>query len=179
MIGSDRFPVRNPDLRKAQQELYLELVGHLYFYPRERYLRAAQFLAVDTELCRRVKEENNCDHRILQPMHDEIAGYYDHRFNTGQMSLDEVEGFSTDPPSNKWLLFRTDNLPYEQKLRLRWCDYFHRQARELAEVDSVAQAILTAVAYQGTELGYDAERFALATVKARYDPDRINQPDGL
>ena len=165
--GSSRFPVRNPDLVKAQHELYWELVGHLYYYARERYLRAVRFLGVETELYRRVKEKDSLDHRVLQPIHDEIAGYYDHKFDTAQRSLEEIPGYS-DPRPSKWQLFRTDNLPYEQKLRMQWCDYFHRQARELAEIDSFAQAILTAVAYQNTEQGYDAEGFLLTTIKERY-----------
>jgi len=57
---------------------------------------------------------------------------------------------------------------YEDHLRKKWGDFFHREARRLAEIDAISAAILTAVAYENSESGYSAEDHLAALLDLEY-----------
>lgn len=154
MIVGGRFRGdRNESLMWIQHDLYSSLLGYLYHCSRDRYLRAARYVGVQTELAAIISEKEGFDHRVLQDAHDYIAACY--RFSHddgGQIPL------GAEPRQ------------YDELLRGQWSSFFQEEARNLAEFDAISLAILGAVAYQNTEKGYDCEGQLLSLLKEHY-PD--------
>ena len=162
MIVGSEFPGDgNQTLKHIQHDLYSGLVGYLYHYARERYLKAAGFVGVDTELARILRDKPSFDHRVLQGAHDQIAAFY--RFahdDGGQIPL------GIGPQE------------YEDLLRQRWSGFLHPEARNLAEVDAISHAVLAVVAYQNTEKGYACERQLADLLRQRYGDFSATQSSG-
>ena len=163
MIVGDSFAGdTNVKLMWIQHDLYRELVVYLFTQARERYSAAVRLVGVNTELRLRVATVEGFDHRVLQGAHDKIAAYY---------------RFAHDPRGQMPLPF--DGLPYEEYLIGRWCSFFSQEVRRLVEIDEVSIAIITAVAYENTPRGYQAEDLLMEILTGRYgDFDTATYSDG-
>jgi hypothetical protein len=51
----------NITLQRVQHDLYWTVVGFIYFFAKERYLRASKLLGVETELTKKITEMNTFD----------------------------------------------------------------------------------------------------------------------
>jgi hypothetical protein len=144
----------NGTLKWIQHDTYDRHLGLLYGRARERYMQAARFVGVQTELGERVARLDTFDHRVLQAAHDESAAYYRFTYDAGgQMPL-PLDG---TPPYAEWL---------EQ----RWRAFYEVEAESLAVDAAIARSVLTAVAYQNRNWGYAAEKELLDLLKLRYGP---------
>jgi len=150
-VGDEFSGDDNKLLKYAQQAAYGHLVGFLYHYARERYLRAARLLKVESPLFLIVRDKSSFDHRALQDAHDRIAAHY--RFthmDAAQSSLG------------------LDQKTHEETLTQRWTEFFEAETQRLAESDDVNIAILEAVAYQNSEIGMASERRLFEQLKREY-----------
>jgi hypothetical protein len=142
----------NRALQKVQHDLYPFVVGLLFDRPRKRYLRSAQLLGVHTFFAQKVAPITRFDHRVLQRAHDIVAA--DYRFfwdDGGQVPLP---------------LARRER--YEDLLERRWKEFYTQEVTNLTEDDSIVVAVLTAVAFQNKDTGYDAEDRLQELLEARY-----------
>lgn len=152
MIVCPMFPGDcNKTLMKVQHELYLSLLPYLYGCARERYLKAAHLVGVETELFQLIKDKHGFDHRVLQHAHDHIAAFYRFKLDDGgQIPL------GTGPEQ------------YDELLRQRWSEFVRAEAQALAGTDPIALAILGAVAYENTEKGGSSEALLAELLTERY-----------
>jgi hypothetical protein len=119
---------------KVQSDLYGELLGFLYGYPRERYLGACRLVQSSTELAKRVETETSFDHRTLQGTHDHIAAWF--RF------LQKDKGGRT--------LFETEE-SYRERLASEWRSFYENEVRNLSADDEFVHAVLTAAAFSNPD----------------------------
>ena len=142
---------RNVKLKCIQHDLYNKLLAYLLTYSKDRYFASVRLVGVNTEMTQRVASVKGFDHRVLQDAHDMIAAEY---------------RFSHDPRSQMPLPF--DGLSYEEYLIHDWSDFYHKEARRLTDMDEVARAILTAIAYQNTPVGCEAEDRLMKLLRWEY-----------
>ena len=64
--------------------------------------------------------------------------------------------------------FDWENASYERKLLWRWSQFYNEEVKKLAEDDSITRAIVTAVAYENSPKGYEAEKLLAELLDARY-----------
>jgi len=131
---------RNEKLKWIQRDLYLEIGVFFLINSKDRYYTALRVVAVDTELRRQVATVKRWNRRVLEVAYDKSATYY--RFThdqSGQMPLP------------------FDGRSYEEYLIGSWCNFFHEEVKRLVEMDEVSRTILTAIAYQDSPAGFQAE----------------------
>jgi hypothetical protein len=133
-VGSRFAGDTNDILMKVQSDLYDELLGILYGYPRERYLGACRLAQSSTELAKRVETESGFDHRTLQETHDFIAAWF--RF------LQKEKGGRT--------LFETEE-GYRERLACEWRSFFKSEVRNLTADDDFVRAVLTAAVFSNPD----------------------------
>ncbi len=157
-----RFPGDNNEaLKCVQHDTCWTLLPYLATYPRSIYLQAIYYTGVDTELSKKIRGIEKFDHRVLRSAHDKIAAYYRYRHpdKLGQLV------FSFVAPD-------CDNLSLEEILeeiyKREWCSYWYEEVRSLSEEPVIVRAILTAVAYQNTDDGYEAEDLLMELMHDRY-----------
>ncbi len=162
MIVSDRFEGDNNEaLKCVQHDMYWPLLPFLYTYPKGIYRQAISYTGVGTELYKTIGEIENFDHRVLQEAHDKIAAYYryQHPDKLGQLVLPLAA-----PDCG--------NLSLEEILKeiytREWSSYWYEEIRSISEEPLIVSAILTAVAYQNTDDGYEAEDLLLELLHDRY-----------
>ena len=74
MIVGTEFPGdQNETLKMVQLDLYSGVVGLIFRYACERYLKATRLIGIETELARLIKPIDSFDHRVLLSTHDRIA----------------------------------------------------------------------------------------------------------
>ncbi len=152
MIIGARFPGdENKTLMQVQHDVYMFTVGKLYDEALNRYLQAARPVGVETELTKRLRKRKGFDHRVLQDAHDHIAAYY--RFRGCPV---------------EYLILLQGSDPGLDAIKCHWQEYFAQQCWEIAQNDLAVIEILTAVAYENTEKGYEAEERLMAILKERY-----------
>lgn len=153
MIVGKRFPGdENPILMGLQRDRSGKMIGHLFGFAKIRYFRAIQFVDVDTELAKKLRGKDGFDHRVLQEAHDIIAANFRFRFDPGGQMILPFEDTS-----------------YEEYLKISWIKFFIEEAKELAEYDITARMILTAVGYENTEIGIQAEKKLEQLLQERYE----------
>jgi len=152
MIVGNYFPGDSNDkLKWIQHKVYGWALMTLFQCAKRRYWDALRLVGVETELAKRLRHMHSFDHRGLQAAHDQIAAYYRYKHDRcGQMPL------------------FLDDLTYEQHLEIGWRRFFMEEAERLAEIDWIAIPILTAVAYQNTTQGYQAEDELIAMLEEEY-----------
>jgi hypothetical protein len=128
------------------------MIGHLFGFAKIRYFRAIQFVSVDTELAEKLRGKDGFDHRVIQEAHDIIAANFRFRFDPGGQMILPFEDTS-----------------YEEYLKISWIKFFVEEAKELAEYDITARMILTAVGYENTEIGLQAEKNLEIILQERYE----------
>jgi len=162
MIVSDRFVGDNNEaLKWVQHDVYWNVLHFLYRYPKGIYLQAVAFTGVETELFKKIKEKDRFDHRVLQEAYEKIAAYYRYQYpdKWGQLVLPFVA------PD-------CENLSLEEILveiyKREWTSYWYEEVRKLSEEPLIVRAILTAVVYQNTDDGYEAEDLLMELLHDRY-----------
>ncbi len=138
----------------AQEGVYWTLLPYLYLYPKGIYLRAVNYTGVETDLYRKVKEKHRFDHRVLQEAHDKIAAYYRYLYpdKMGQLILPFVAPDYEHLSLDAFL---------DEIYKREWSSFWYRKVKRLSEEPITVRAILTAVAYQNTDDGYEAEELLL------------------
>ncbi|MGI6614986.1 MAG: hypothetical protein ACOX30_03020 [Dethiobacteria bacterium] len=162
MIVSDRFKGdTNEALKWIQDDTYWSLLPYLYTFPKGIYRQAISFTGVETELYKINREIESFDHRVLQDAHDKIAAYYryQHPDKLGQLVLPFVAPDCSDLSLEEIL---------EKIYTREWCNFWYAEVRRISEEPLVVRAILTAVAYQNTDDGYEAEDLLMELLHDRY-----------
>ena len=169
MIVGYEFPGdTNKTLKMVQHDCYWGKGWELFNAARNRYVAACRFVGVETEVFERILTLDRLDHRVLQGAHDKIAAYY--RFahdDGGQMTLFPLEKPIQSP------YFDWENASYERKLLWRWVQFYDEEVKKLVEDDSIARAIVTAVAYENSPKGYDAEKILAELLEQWYGELKI------
>jgi hypothetical protein len=80
----------NETLINVQFDLYFLLVRYFFEFPKQRYLKSAGLLNINTAFVKKLRETSSFDHRIFQPVHDLIAAYY--RYNYPKLIEDNQHG---------------------------------------------------------------------------------------
>jgi len=165
MIGSTRFQDDNNNtLMLIQYELYWTLLPFLYQHTKSRYLHAARYIGVSTELSKRILHIEKFDHRVLQDAHDKVAAYFRYQFpdKLGQIII---------PAAIPDCVNLTPEEAVKEFLKREWCKFWYEEVRDLSMEPTIARATLTAIAYQNTEEGYEAEGLLLELLHDRYGKD--------
>lgn len=150
MIVSEYFKGDNNEtLKWIQHDVYFNLVGYLFEYPKSKYLNAAELIDIEIPLVEKVRSVTSFDHRIFQNHHDIIAAWYRYEEDDrGQASL-FPEGGSQ---KNHFLL--------------GWTRFYRSTVQDLTEYNDFVRSVLTAVCYQNTSLGYLAEEKLLEIINS-------------
>lgn len=163
MIVCDRFKGDNNEaLKWVQHDAYWSLLPFLFSYPKGIYRQAVSYTGVQTELYKSVRAIRKFDHRVLRSAHDKTAAYYryQHPDKLGQLVLPFVAPDCT-------------NLSLEEILdeiyKREWCSYWYEEVRNISKEPLIVRAVLTAVAYQNTDDGYEAEDLLMELLHDRYD----------
>ena len=131
----------NETLKWVQHDAYPKLVGYLFKYSEERYLKSSKLVGIETALAEKTKSVQSFDHRVLQMPHDILAAWFRYK----------------NYPDGQLLLFPDGN-SYEGHLLGKWAAFFHNTVRELVETyNNFVISSLKAVCYENTALGYLAE----------------------
>ena len=153
MIVGKRFPGdENRILKWLQHDHYGQMIGHLFGFAKIRYFRAIQFVGVDTELAKKLRGKDWFDHRVIQEAHDIIAANFRFRFDPGGQ-----------------MILPFEDMNYEEYLAISWNKFFIDEAKELTKYDITARLILTAVGYENTEIGVQAEKLLEQLLRERYE----------
>lgn len=148
----------NDRLQWIQCELYVELLPYLFFGVRDKFLRAAYLLEVDTELTKTLRELTAFDHRTLQATHDAIAAHfrYNH-FLGGQLAL-PYEGISYDE-----VLQQDDDV-----MRKAWRAYFAQEISRLMEDDWFCRSVVLAAVFANKSRGKAGEDMLFHILREKY-----------
>ncbi len=140
----------NHTLKWVQHDLYWGLLPSLLEHAMQKYREASEILGVRAELASKITDISPFNHRVLQATHDIIAAYYRFKYpdKEGQLILP----FSFPDDGGK------DPVETLKKLYAReWCEFWYREIKELTRNGEIVRSLLTSVAYQNTNRGYDAE----------------------
>ncbi len=162
MIVGDSFDGDyNGILKWVQHDLYWTLLPSLFSHPKDRYLKALRYAGVETDLSGRINDITKFDHRVLQNAHDKIAAYYRYEFHdkSGQLVIP-----ATIPDCESLNLEDTLKESYKRE----WVQFWYSEIRKLSSEPVIARAILTAIAYQNTDEGYEAEDLLLELLHDKY-----------
>lgn len=150
MITGSRFKDDNDqDLQSQQHDCYREVLAVI----AERCIRHYEAACRITGAKPSAPSKNigqigtGFDHRVLQPVHDLMAGYW--RWHTGRH---EPHMPGLEPGSiEDWKIWARDEVD-------DWALY----------APEIVRHVVTALAYQNTDEGYKAENTAIETLKDRY-----------
>ena len=153
MIVGKRFPGdENQFLKRLQNNHDGQMIVHLVEIAKIRYLRAIQFVGVDTELAKKIRGKYRFERQVIIEAYDIIAANFRFRF---------------DPGGQMILPFKDTS--YEEYLENSWIKFFYEEAKELADDDITAKMILTAVGYENTEIGLQAKKNLEIILQERYE----------
>lgn len=150
MITGSRFKNdRDYDLQSQQHECYravLALIAErcIRHYEAACYITGAESLAMSKNIG---QAKAGFDHRILQTVHDLMAGYW--RWHTGRHEP-HMPGLEPNGIEDwkAWVRQEVDD----------WALY----------APEIVRHVVTALAHQNTDEGYKAENTAIETLKDRY-----------
>lgn len=165
MVYDDYFVGdKNKILKTVQHEQFYGLLPSLFEHARVNYLKAVRFIGIRTELTEKITEFTSFEHRALINAYNIIAAYYRYQYpdKDGQLILPITQPQKLSPEE-------TLNEHYKQE----WCDFWHREIRELTKNGQIATAILITVVYQNAEKGYEAEDLLQKLLKNRYHWDDL------
>ncbi len=172
MYPWSRFAGDNNEILKyVQRELYWSLLPHLYAEIKSRYLWSIRYVGVETDLSKIIYDTYKFDHRILQRPYEKIAAYYryEHQDHDGQLVL---------PFTMPDLPKLSTGVALKEHYRREWCSFWYEEVISIAKEDIIARAVLTAIAYENTDDGYEAEELILELLNDRYgkswDTDVLN-----
>lgn len=150
-VGAEFRGDEDKELMEIQHDLYGEALGYLFCEAREEFLRAERMLDERTMLGLAIENERSFDHRVLQDAHDLIAAEF--RYQRADLPQPPLP-FDSDTERNR--------------LEEHWRSFVRDEAKQLAREPETCRAILMTVAYQNTEIGYQAEDTLEALLVERY-----------
>ena len=162
MIVGDSFDGDSNEILKwVQHDIYWTLLPLLFSHPKDLYLKALRYAGVETDLSGRINDIAKFDHRVLQNAHDKIAAYYRYEFpdKSGQLVIP-----ATIPDCESLNLEDTLKESYKRE----WVQFWYSEIRKLSSEPVITRAILTAIAYQNTDEGYEAEDLLLELLHDKY-----------
>ncbi len=125
-----------------QHDTYGGHVGFLLDTARRVYLKAETLLGVSTVPGILVEADDGFDHRVLQNMHDIIAASF--RFYRANRLHPELPFPGQEDDT--------------RRIEALWNEYYTDEVRELMQSEPhLARAVVVAVAFQNTDIGYAAE----------------------
>jgi hypothetical protein len=152
MIMGSSYPGDNDmSVMRVQFETFGELVGFLFGYARERYLAAVRLIGKIDDVSVTIQAVTEFDRKVLEAAHDRIAAYFRLTHPTLGATQQPVAGSTA-----------------KDEISRKWRAYFHTEARQLAEDDHAARAVLKAVVLAGTDTGRDYQGVLLDVLNERY-----------
>ena len=150
MITGSRFKDDNDyDLQSQQHDCYRAVLAVIAERCIRHYEVACKITGVEpSALSKNIgQEKTGFDHRVLQPVHDLMAGYW--RWHTGRHEP-HVPGLEPNGIADwkAWVRQEVDD----------WALY----------APEIVRHVVTALAHQNTDKGYEAEKEALEALRGRY-----------
>jgi len=142
MWVASRFPGDDwTSVMWIQHDMYGPFLWELFDIARRKYIDAERTLGVNTVSGILVKPEDGFDHRVLQDAHDMIAARF--RFLNQDRMHPELpfEGQKDD----------------RKRIEGLWRDYWRTEIDRLTNIPLFTKAVVTAIAFQNTDVGYTAE----------------------
>lgn len=145
-------------LKNVQVNCFFGLVSKLYVEAKSRYISAINLIGVETDLYINIKNKDKFDYRVLKRVYDKIAAYYRFKHPTnGQLSIKS----------------KMEDLSFESELEIEWRSFYTNEVEDITNNDLITKAILTAVGYENTEEGFEAEETILKFLDHKYPREFI------
>lgn len=141
----------NEYLKWVQHNIYDDLLWHLYQNAASHYLLDVQYIWVFPDFVPIIRQLKTFDHRVLQDGHDLIGAYYRFILCPHQNSVGFPDGFNA-----------------KEYYQAAWKDYYLQEVRLLGDLETIAEAIVTAVAFENTDRGLESERRLRDLLLQRY-----------
>ncbi len=137
----------------VQHDIYPGRVSYLLHTARQVYLKAEAILGISTVPGILVPDADSFDHRVLQNMHDIIAASF--RYYRANRLHPELP-FPGQEDDTK-------------RIERLWDDYYTSEVRELMQSEPhLARAVVVAIAFENTDIGYAAEDTGQTILLNRY-----------
>jgi len=124
-----------------QHDVYRDILWQLYGKAREKYLQAERTLGLKTVPGILIKPQLSYDHRVMQHAHDLIAARFRMLFADRLHPELPFEGQEDD----------------RKRIEKLWKEYWTREVDRLTDIPELTLAIANAIAFENTEVGYEAE----------------------
>lgn len=141
----------NETIKWVQHDIYSYMVYFLYKYSANRYLQDIKLAFVSPDFVPIIKNKKLFDHRVLQHHHDLIAANY-------RYFLAPREEYNPCP----------SDFDLKSFYKEAWKLYYLKEVDLLSEIDEISEQIVTAVAFENTDLGYAAEEKLTLLLLQRY-----------
>jgi hypothetical protein len=132
----------NVELLEVQQRLRPSLISQFFYYPALQYLKAAQYVGVETEISTRINKiiaGEILPQKYLNELYDFFAAAY--RFDTIL--------------SYQMKLFEEDKSLTEQ-YELGWKDFLAQELAEITKDNCQARLLLKAIVFSDDEIGEES-----------------------
>lgn len=146
------------EMQKVQLDLYSSLVWQLYHVSADRYLMDVKNTWDFPDFVPVIRNKQSFDHRVLQGAYDLIAAYYRFLFTRREGRPPFPEGFLE-----------------KEYYADAWKAYYQQEIQLLSRNDLIAEAIISAVAFENMERGYSAEDRLGQLLRDRYSSMNLLQ----
>lgn len=158
IIGESYISDNNKALKVAQHETYSHNVVAIFEMARSEFVRADAILNAQLLIAETAESINKFDHRVLQDAHDIMAASYRYRCDGGVQPRLWPEGEE-----------RSSYGP-------RWNRWFTLELEKMIKHPSFVRAVVEAVVFSNTELGYMAEHRVCQFLVAYYEMESWAYP---
>jgi hypothetical protein len=141
----------NDTLKWVQHDEYGKMLWSLFDALASRYLLDIRYTWISPDFVPILRKIKNYDHRVLQVAHDLIAAYYRFTFCNRVDNVIIPEGFDI-----------------KDYYLAAWRAYYIQEVNLLSQLEEIAESLVTAVAYQNTDRGYQAEDNLRVLLLKRY-----------
>lgn len=148
----------NYELLQVQERLKPYLISQLFFYPAVRYLRAAQYIGVETEISTMIQKILTGD-SLPQSNLNEIYNFFAAAYR-----------YQTIPPYQMKLFEKEKSLT--QQSEEGWKIFFAQEFTRIAEDNQTALLVIKAVIYQDQEIGEDSIDDLLENLAYRFPMEK-------
>ena len=158
IIGEVYSADNNKALKVAQHETYSHNIVAIFEMARSEFVRADAILNAQLLIAETAESINKFDHRVLQDAHDIMAAAYRYRCDDGGQLRLWPEGGERSRYGPQWN---------------RW---FTLELEKIIKNPSFVRAVVEAVVFSNTELGYMAEHRMCQFLVAYYEMERWAYP---
>ena len=158
IIGEAYISDNNKALKMAQHETYSHNIVAIFEMARSEFVRADAILNAQLLIAETAESINKFDHRVLQDAHDIMAASYRYRCDDGVQPRLWPEGGE-----------RSSYGP-------RWNRWFTLELEKMIKHPSFVRAVVEAVVFSNTELGYMAEHRMCQLLVAYFEMERWAYP---